>query len=302
MRVLLLYFTGTGNTRLCASFLAKEFEANGHQVDLCESKEGIDTSSYDLIGIGYPIHAFNAPKTFVKTMKRLPKASKDYFFFKVSGEPFKINNSSSVTLARILKRKGYNKVGEKHFLMPYNIIFRYKDEVAKQMVLYLPALCKAYVEDLLANKAEKIKYGFFSRLATFFFKIEWIAPFVNAPFVRFKKDECVRCMKCLHDCPEQAIYLNKKDKLRIHPTRCAMCMRCTLNCPTDAITFGFLNFWKVNGDFGYAKLLKDESVNPNYINHASKDYFRKFNKYFDKQIAMLEEHGIANPIDSYLSK
>ena len=264
-------------------------------------KEVPDVSAYDLIGIGYPIHAFNAPKTFVKTVKSLPKANKDYFFFKVSGEPFAINNSSSVTLARILRRKGYKKVGEKHFLMPYNIIFRYKDEIAKQMVLYLPALCKAFVDDLLENKAETIKYGFFSRLATFFFKIEWIAPFVNAPLVHFNK-RCVKCNKCLNDCPEQAIYLNKKGKFRIHATKCAMCMRCTLHCPTNAIAFGIMNPWKVNGDFGYARLLKDEAVNPDYINHQTKGYFRKFNKYLDKQKAMLEQHGIENPVEAYLAK
>ena len=302
MRILLLYFTGTGNTRLCASFLADGFKARGHDVDLCEAREGFDVSSYDMLGIGYPIHAFNAPKTFVNTIKSLPKATKEYFFFKVSGEPFAMNNSSSVTLARILRKKGYRKIGEKHFLMPYNIIFRYKDEIAKQMALYLPPLCDAFAQDILEGKAESIKYGFFSRIATFLFKIEWIAPFINAPLVRFRAKKCIRCNKCLNDCPQQAIYLNKKGKYRIHPTKCAMCMRCTLYCPKDAICFGIMNPWKVNGDFGYGRLLQDESVNPDYINHQTKGYFRRFNKYFDKQKAMLESHGIENPIESYLRK
>lgn len=301
MKILLFYFTGTGNTRLCASFLADEFKSKGHDVDLCEGKEIPDIDGYDLLGIGYPIHAFNAPKPFLKAVKALPKASKDYFIFKVSGEPFAINNSSSATLARILRRKGYRKVGEKHFLMPYNIIFRYKDEIAKQMALYLPALCKAYVEDLLEGKAESTKYGFFSRLATFFFKIEYLAPPLNAPFVRFGK-RCVKCGQCLRDCPEQAIYLNKKGKYKIHPSKCAMCMRCTLFCPQNAIVFGFMNPWKVNGDFRYGKLLEDESVNPDYINESTKGYFRKFNKYFKKQKALLEAHGIQNPVDAYLDK
>ena len=301
MRILLLYFTGTGNTRLCASFLAKEFKEKGHEVDLCESKEIPDVTSYDLLGIGYPIHAFNPPKSFVKTVRKFPAANKDYFFFKVSGEPFAINNSSSSPLARILKKKGYRKVGEKHFLMPYNIIFRYKDEIAKQMALYLPALCKAYVEDILVGKAESIKYGFFSRLATFLFKIEYIAPPLNAPFVRFGK-KCVKCNKCLRDCPEQAIYLNKKGKYKIHPSKCVMCMRCTLYCPQNAIVFGFMNPWKVSGDFKYGKLLKDEAVNPDYINASTKGYFRKFNKYFDKQKALLKAHDIEDPIEAYLAR
>ena len=301
MRVLLRFFTGTGNTRLCASFLAKAFQNAGHEADLVEQNVPVDVSAYDLIGFGYPIHAFNAPKTFVNQIKALPKAEKDYFFFKVSGEPFPINNSSSVTLARILKRKGYRKVGEKHFLMPYNIIFRYKDPVMKQMYLYLPALCQAFVEDLLSGKAETIRYGL-SRIMTFLFKIEWIAPFCNAPLVSFRPKKCTRCMKCLKNCPEQAIYLNKKDKLKIHPTKCAMCMRCTLNCPVDAIRFGIMNPWKVNGDYGYAKLEENDSVNPDYINANTKGYFKLFNKYFDRQRALLKAHNIPDPIETHLSK
>ncbi len=302
MRVLLRFFSGTGNTRLCASFLANSLQKRGHKVDLIDGKEEVDVSSYDLIGLGYPIHAFNAPKTFVNVIKKMPKAEKDYFIFKVSGEPFAINNSSSCTIARIMKKKGYRKVGEKHFLMPYNIIFRYKDPIMKQMRLFLPPLCEAYASDLLEGNAEKIKYGFFSRLATFFFKVEWAAPFVNAPFVRFSKKKCVRCMKCLNDCPEQAIYLNKKDKLKIHATKCAMCMRCTLHCPTNAIAFGLLNPWKVSGDFGYAKLLDNKEVDPDYINGKTKGYFKKFNKYYDRQRAYLAKHGIEDPVVAYLSK
>ncbi len=302
MRVLLRFFSGTGNTRLCAFFLGEEFKRLGHDVTLVEKDEDIDVDSFDLLGIGYPIHAFNAPKTFVRQIKKLPKAKKDFFIFKVSGEPFRINNSSSATIARILRRKGYSKVGEKHFLMPYNIIFRYKDPVMKQMRMFLPPLCKAYADDLLEGKAEAIRYGFFSRLATFFFKIEWIAPFVNDPFVCFSKKKCTRCMKCLNACPEHAIYLNKKGRLRIHATKCAMCMRCTLNCPVDAITFGIMNPWKVGGGFHYDKILVDDSIEANYINENTKGYFKKFNKYFNRQRTYLKERGIEDPTKDHLSK
>lgn len=302
MRILLRYFTGTGNTRLCAAFLADAFKEAGHVVDFAEGDALFDPADYDLIGLGYPIHAFNPPLTFLKQVKAIPKAKKDYFIFKVSGEPFRLNNSSSAKIASIMKKKGYRKIGEKHFLMPYNIIFRYRDSVMKQMYLYLPAIAKAYAQDLLAGKAESIKYGPATRATSFLFRIEWIAPAVNAPLVSFRKKKCIACDKCLKDCPQEAIYKNKKGELKIHPSKCAMCMRCTLNCPVDAIRFGILNPWKVTGGFNYPKLLKNESIDPNYINKDTKGYFRLFNKYFDKQRAMLKAHGIEDPVESYRSR
>ena len=302
MRILLRYFTGTGNTGLCATFLADAFKEAGHVVDFAVGDASFDINQYDLIGLGYPIHAFNPPQIFLKQVKAMPEAKKDYFIFKVSGEPFWMNNSSSAWIASIMNKKGYHKIGEKHFLMPYNIIFRYKDPVMKQMYLYLPALTKAYVQDLLGGKAETIRYGLPSRVFAFLFRVEWIAPWVNAHLVFFRKKKCISCDKCLRDCPQQAIYKTDKGTLKINPNKCAMCMRCTLNCPVDAIRFGIMNPWKVTGGFNYPKLLQSEAIDPNYINANTKGYFRLFNKYFDRQRAMLKDHGIKDPVEAYRSR
>lgn len=305
MKILLITFSGSGHTLLCQDFIAKYFKENGHEVTTYEINEHNpfkeNIKDYDMFGIGYPIHAFNAPGYVARFVKRLPKTEKKipYFIYKVSGEPFAFNNASSYHIYRKLKKKGYVKYAEKHFLMPYNIMFRYNDSIAKQMYLYLDALTNLYVKEILNDKPEVIPYKIRHIILSFFLRIEWVAPKVNGIFVRMNK-RCVKCNQCLNNCPTNAIYLNKKGKYIINGNRCALCMRCTMDCPKDAIIFGFMNPWKVNRPYGFNILVKNKDISPEYINHETKGYFKKFNKYFDKQKQLLKEYQIPNPIEDYL--
>ena len=184
--------------------------------------------------------------------------------------------------------------------MPYNIIFRYRDSLAKQMYLYLDALTKAYVLELLnEEKPEKLWYAPWHVVWSFLLRIEWVAPFFNSPFVKMKKDRCVNSHKCIKECPVGAMVINKKGKIRIKATKCAMCMRCTMYCPTDAITYGFMNPWKVNKPFLFEKIKKDKDIPAEFVNKDTKGYFKLFNKYFNKQKALLEKYNIPNPIEEY---
>ena len=307
MKILLITFSGTGNTTICGDFILEHFKVEGHEVEhfvyKADKEFNYDVASYDLIGFGYPIHAFNAPEMTIKFIKKLPKVSGvKYFIYKVSGEPFPLNNASSHHMYRLLKRKGYTLYAEKHFLMPYNIMFRYNDAIAKQMYLYLSPLTKAFVLGILKEEPERIKFGFFNIILSVILRIEWIAPFCNAPFVRVKKDKCIGCHKCINECPTGAMHVNKKGQIRIKATKCAMCMRCAMFCPPDAITYGFMNGWKVNQPFIYKKIVEDKAIAPEFINHDTKGYFRLFNRYFDRQKVLLEKYNIPNPIDVYRSK
>ncbi len=301
MRILLIDFSGTGNTTLCGNYIKEAFEGEGHIVTHLSYKNGVnlteDINSFDMLGFGYPIHAFNVPEAFNKYIKSLPKVdNKKYFIYKVSGEPFHLNDASSYHIYKKLKKKGFVLYSEKHFLMPYNIMFRYKDSIAKQMYLYLKPLTKAFVLEMLNDEPERIKYRFGHKVLSFFLRIEWIAPKLNSPFIHVKKKSCVNCHKCVSDCPTEAVFINKKGRIKFKASKCAMCMRCAMYCPTNAITYGFMNPWKVNQPYLYEDIKNNQDINPEYINHQTKGYFKKFNKYFDTQKALLEKYNIPNPI------
>ena len=257
-----------------------------------------ELSSFDMLGLGYPIHAFNAPQAFHKFIKSLPEGDKPYFIFKVSGEPFHLNDASSFHSVKFLNKKGYRLIGEKHFLMPYNIIFRYPDALAKQMDLYLGPLCEAFVKGLLEGKAEKIPYKAPKKVLSFLLRIEWLAPKANAPFAHMNKKRCTSCGLCERQCPVGAISKKKNGRYKIASSKCAICMRCAMNCPQNAIVFGFMNPWKVNGPYQFEKLRQDASIDPHFIHEGMKGYFKFFLPYFRKQDELLKEYDIENPMDS----
>ena len=307
MRILLIDFSGTGNTTLCGDYIGEAFVNEGHDVIHRSYKGGVDIgediNNFDLIGFGYPIHAFNVPEAFNKYIKSLPKVDhKKYFIYKVSGEPFHLNDASSYHIYKKLKKKGFELYAEKHFLMPYNIMFRYRDAIAKQMYLYLKPLSQAFVLEMLKNEPERIKYRFIYKVVSFLLRIEWIAPRLNTPFIHVNKKKCVKCHKCIKECPTQSVFVTKKGKIDFKATTCAMCMRCAMYCPTDAITYGFMNPWKVNRPYPYENLKNNQEIAPEYINHQTKGYFKKFNKYFDAQKELLNKYNIPNPVTNYLSK
>ena len=80
MKILIVSFSGTGNTHLTAEFIG---DALKQSADITYVKlepipydySHIDFSLYNHILIGYPIHAFNAPKVVCDFAKHLPKVT-----------------------------------------------------------------------------------------------------------------------------------------------------------------------------------------------------------------------------------
>jgi ferredoxin/flavodoxin len=301
MKAIIYYFTGSGNTRIAAEDLKRHLDERGIQTTLyafeVSNHDVPNPNDYDLIGIGYPIHAFNVPRPFLKFIKNLPSCegpAKRVFIFKVSGEPFKINSSSSYWIYKHMNCKGYRTILEKHLLMPYNIIFSYPDAVAKQMYLYLDALSTVLSIKLLNNEEEKLHFSFLGHCFSLLVRIEWIAGPANALFFRVDRKKCVNCNLCLRGCPLKAIYRNKDGHLRAHSS-CALCMRCTMACPTNAIHFGFMNTWKVNPGYSYEKLAKDSTLKGNGVNSTTRGHFGHFRKYFAAQDALLDQYHVPRP-------
>ena len=286
MNVFIYTFSGTGNTYTAADFIGLELSALGANVTQFkienELKNGNvpDFEGVDYVIIGYPIYAFNAPEIVIDFLKRFPDAAGiKTAVFKSAGEPFCLNRSSSFYIKRILDKKGYDFIAEKHILMPYNILFRYKDALAKQMYIYMQKLARDFARTVADGKREPIKSTVFERAVSFFMKpIMRLGAKFNGRFYSVSKKKCVMCMKCVRECPTGNITV-KDGKLRFGGN-CAMCMRCVQLCPKDAIKIGLVQPLKVRMDYDFISLTADESVPSDFINHNTRGYFRKFRKFF----------------------
>lgn len=280
--VLLLYFSGTGNTRRVALEYKKSFVNNGCSVTLKEitiddNIDDIDLKSFDLIGFGYPIHAFNAPKNILRLAKNLPVMNKDKkaFIFKSSGEPVRMSDISSLKLIHILKKKRIIVSNEYQYCMPYNIIFRHSNSMAYKMIQTLYKLVPLDVKEIIDGKPRKVKYLFCGSILAWFLRIEhWGARFNGH---HYKVDNnCIHCHLCEKICPTKNIVIDENGRFHFKKN-CLMCMRCTMNCPQDAIRAGFFNGWKVNGNYTFEYPSQEEqNLKSKHDNYCKKAYDRYF--------------------------
>ncbi|MDE7106137.1 MAG: EFR1 family ferrodoxin [Anaeroplasmataceae bacterium] len=278
MKALICYFSGTGNTKKIVDQYVLEGEKLGHQIDThkIEAKDfPYDVSTYDMLGIAYPIHAFNAPSNVVDFVKTLPKAleKKKLFILKSSGEPLSINNISSYKIIKILKKKNYILNNEYHYVMPYNMIFRHSDAMAYRMWNTASLLVPIHLKEIVSGKTVKLKHIFMGHFLAWLFRIEhWGGRFNGKKYK--VRDNCINCQKCIRDCPVQNI--SYKDGKFKFGKECLMCTRCSFLCPVDAIKIGWFEGWKVNGAYNFNNPEGTyQKSHKNYCKRSYKKYFAR---------------------------
>jgi len=293
MKVILYVFSGTGNTLKVANLYKKYLNADVTVYRVSKkSGQAPSPEEYDLVGIGYPIHAFCAPEPILNFVKSLPSvAYRRAFVFKTSGEGLHLNDCSSQKIIRILDKKGYDVTLERHVVMPYNMIYRHSDAMAKQMWIYAQAFVKMNCGELESFKREKLKKPFYKRMLVA--PIGWIErhfAHLHGPMFKVNSKKCIDCGKCVAVCPENNI--KKEDGKFKFGHNCVLCMGCSFGCPESAINVGVFRFWKVNGSYRLEELAKDDSIDFPLVPDHAKGIYRLYKKYYREVDAMLEDADI----------
>lgn len=298
-KAIIYCFSGTGNTLKVSNFIKDNLDKLGIKTDVFEinyenykAKTYPSPNDYDKVGIAYPIYGFNAPYLVNRFVKFLEKAKNNQkvFIIKTSGEPFKMNNLSSGIMKRHLKHKGYTVLYEKHYLMPYNIMFRYPDGLVKQM--YESAEKYSYISavKIRDEKKELLDGNLGAVIMGFICKLVWPGgPIIGKTFRPIKK-KCTKCNLCIKRCPMKNIKTNVKTGYPKFGGHCAICMRCVMNCPANAINAGIMNAWKVNPRYPFEQILNDDTITDNFVNESTKGYFKLFRKYFKRMNAEIAEY------------
>ncbi len=284
MNCLLLYFTGTFNTRYLSNRLKEKLEAEGHVVTLHEIDPShnyqLDYSNYNLLGLGYPIHGYAAPWAFLRFIRKqhFPKGLQT-FIYKNSGETEIANDASSKYVLRKLRRCGIHVDNEYHFLMPYNIHFRFDEKLVKEMLQKDEQLLCTLVHEVTHHIPNIQRPSLWANIVcSVVSRPMYIAGPVNSFLYKVDPQKCVNCNRCINTCPTRNIYRDASGRIRFHH-HCLTCMRCSFCCPTAAIDIGFLQGWKVNGPYNFEKIQQIPTEKP-WITADTKGFFKCYIKSY----------------------
>lgn len=235
---MIVYFTGTGNSRYCAQWLAHAL--GDEAVDSFRFiRDGIAaklTSEKPWVFVA-PTYGWQLPHIFADFLRGGRFAgSRDAYFVMTCGS--EIGNSGA-KLAAFCARKDFTYKGVLQVVMPENYIALFdapgQEEARKIIAAATPTLengaaCIRDGRDFPAPKVstvDRLKSGI-----------------VNAAFYRFivkakpfsVSDACISCGKCADVCPLGNIRLQGGKP--VWGVRCTHCMACICGCPTSAIEYG----------------------------------------------------------------
>lgn len=240
MKVLILYFSGTGNTWIMASAIAEEFERRGVSAALLALEQtpgNLDLSGYDMLGLGFPIYAWCFPSNVRRFLSRLKRVrGKRAFVFSTMQSA---SLGSEALAARYLKYKGFDVVSARAFLVANNETIYYgpadpQDSWTLDMIDGMKARAPEFVREILSGtgviERDNAFHVLLSQITGIGFDLldGWLA----SRNFRITED-CNSCGLCERICPEANI-----TQALTWPgfrNRCLMCERCVNFCPMKAI-------------------------------------------------------------------
>lgn len=235
MRISIVYFSGTGNTRAIALGFEKSLAKAGHQVTVSSIENIKRLEDHDLLIIGGPIYAGNMPDELINWVRqRISPAvgSKKAIVYSTSAGLLNANGVKSI--GKKLIKNGYVLVDTPTFEMPRNFyIDKYEptpeavqknqfDNAAKRI---LDSVDKIHATEPLIMKDSVLMIDLLADI----FRI--MAKSMGKSF--YIDDSCIGCGKCESNCPKK----NISHKNKTYYNNCILCTRCIHNCPVNAIGY-----------------------------------------------------------------
>jgi Pyruvate/2-oxoacid:ferredoxin oxidoreductase delta subunit len=250
-KLVIFYFSGTGNARQTALWIADEAEKNGIETKV-ENIEKINIAALPdsrenlLIGFCSPTHGFNLPPVMLKFLWKFPKGpGADAFIINTRagmkmGKLFLpgLGGMAQYFAAVVLRLKGYKIVGMQPMDLPSNWISIHpglREKVVNSIFQRCDRISRSFTRKIVSGKrVYKALHSLPFDLAVFPIAILY---FIIGRFAIAKTfiatSACTECGLCEKQCPVHAI---KMIRNRPYWTfSCESCMRCMNNCPERAI-------------------------------------------------------------------
>ena len=235
---MVIYFSGTGNSRYCAQRIARAL-----------NDEVLDAAGYIKHGIAAelisgkpwvfvaPTYAWQMAHIFSDFIRTgtFNGSEEVYFVLTCGGD---IGNAGE-PLSALAREKGLKYMGTLEVPMPENYVAMFSvpsEEKSAEIIAAASPILEAAAERIRQGKSFPVrKISVIDKLKT--------GP-VNQGFYRFYvkadgfyvTDQCVGCGTCAEGCVLNNIQL--KDGKPVWGPSCTHCMACICGCPTQAIEYG----------------------------------------------------------------
>ncbi len=264
-KALVVYFSGTGGTKYCASAITDALKDKGCEVNM----HSLDAADYETVKADHPglivnahylfilyaVHAMDAPMPVYDWIEDLPHGQgiKTIVISVSGGGEMWPNTSCRVYCIKTLEKKGYDVVYEKMLVMPANVLVGENDDLCMHMLNALPIKSRRIVEDVLAGKRLRTRFKISTRWMHFISNTEHRNARRFGQLL-YADPNCSGCGACARNCPRQNITM-EGGRPQFHD-RCIICMRCIYQCPKNAIAPSRLKFFVVKKGFDLAALEK----------------------------------------------
>lgn len=247
MKVLICYFSATGNTGQIARAIGEGLEKSGDQVELNnvtaleDRQKPLPLEQYDAVIFGSPIHSMRSPRLFRDWLATLEgKGQRAATFFTYGG--FQVHPAPFDTCRRLTER-GFVVVAAATFpgAHTFNLGgWQAMQGRPDQQDLDLAAEYGAKLHPRLSGQDQAVVSdldpGPYSQeqldeFETFRLKMGPVMPSRQGA-------ECSMCLLCQEQCPSGAMDAAKGE---VDPTKCIMCLLCAKECPDQVLVVGDLS-------------------------------------------------------------
>lgn len=238
MRITIVYFSQTGNTRKIAEAMSGRFEQAGHTAQCIPISEAKPEHflKIDILGVGTPTFESHAPSVVKQWIKSLPLLTgrRSFVFATCGGAAGNVLSD----LTKLLRRKGatvtdrFLSLGEVHHPAP---CIQGKSACRPNEGDLTDA--ERFVVELLTSDHGTPRDGLLPRKGFYNLvgKISSSEALIRMlePKPQWHPPLCKHCKRCVQECPVGNLTL---DGSLIHDSRCIRCYRCVNVCPHRSYT------------------------------------------------------------------
>lgn len=240
MKITMIHFSGTGNSKYIADYIGHKLIENNHNVDIYSIEQNpIISKDTDLLIIGGPIYAGNVPEKLIRwVLGNVPESNANCIVYSTSAGSLNANGVDS--LAKKLSKKGYNVLAKETYVMPRNFYLGKYQKNTKDEVNEILTKVNEELDELVDKIClEVFEYKIFENKGVLVKDLLAETFSVMSRFMgkNFSVDDnCIKCGLCVKSCPQNNISFDQDKNIRFL-NKCMLCARCIHKCPKNAINY-----------------------------------------------------------------